>query len=167
MASPPKREERVLSPSVAELDKWTFTSTEVSRIAQVSLRQLQWLDERHLVSPRKEGHRRTYLAQEALEIMILAALRQKGMSLQKIRRMLPLLQRKLGQHPKTVASATSSLYLVTDGKSIYLDDRQDRLLDRLSDARQPMWVVCLGDHIKRLKSEAQRRPRLTDQIPLF
>ncbi len=29
----------------------TFTTREVSRIAQVSLRQLQWWDERKIVSP--------------------------------------------------------------------------------------------------------------------
>ena len=38
----------------------TFTSSDVSRIAQVSLRQLQWWDERKVVSPQHEGHKRVY-----------------------------------------------------------------------------------------------------------
>ena len=36
----------------------SYTSSEVSRIAGVSLRQLQWWDERKVVSPQHEGHKR-------------------------------------------------------------------------------------------------------------
>ena len=34
----------------------TFTSSDISTIAGVSLRQLQWWDEQKVVSPRHEGH---------------------------------------------------------------------------------------------------------------
>src|SRR5256885_14413102 len=64
----------------------TFTSTDVAKVAQVSLRQLQWWDERKVVSPRHEGHKRIYLAEEVIEISLIAELRRKGFSLQKIRR---------------------------------------------------------------------------------
>ena len=36
-------------------DQRTFTSTDVAKIAQVSLRQLQWWDERKVVSPATKG----------------------------------------------------------------------------------------------------------------
>ena len=56
----------------------TYTSTDVARIAQVSLRQLQWWDERKVVSPHHEGHKRIYLAEEVIEITLIAELRRKG-----------------------------------------------------------------------------------------
>ena len=67
------------------------------RIAQVSLRQLQWWDERKVVSPRHEGHKRVYLPEEVIEITVIAELRRKGFSLQKIRRVLRFLQREMGK----------------------------------------------------------------------
>ena len=63
-----------------------YTSTDVARISGVSLRQLQWWDERNVVSPRQDGHKRVYMAQEVVEISVIAELRRKGFSLQKIRR---------------------------------------------------------------------------------
>jgi DNA-binding transcriptional MerR regulator len=74
-----------------------FTSTDVAKISGVSLRQLQWWDEKKVVSPRQEGHRRLYLAEEVLEIAVIAELRRKGFSLQKIRRVLRFLQKEVGK----------------------------------------------------------------------
>jgi len=59
----------------------TYSSREVARIGGVSLRQLQWWDERKVVSPRHEGHRRVYFAAEVIEITVIAELRRKGFSL--------------------------------------------------------------------------------------
>src|SRR6201998_1270749 len=98
----------------------SFTSSDVSRIAGVSLRQLQWWDERKVVSPRHEGHKRIYLAEEVIEITMIAELRRKGFSLQKIRRVLRFLQREMGRRLGEMLDATSDLHLVTDGKSIFL-----------------------------------------------
>jgi DNA-binding transcriptional MerR regulator len=131
-------------------DQRTFTSTDVAKIAQVSLRQLQWWDERKVVSPRHEGHKRIYLAEEVIEITVIAELRRKGFSLQKIRRVLRFLQREMGRRLADVMSTDSRLHLLTDGKSIYLEDQQDRIIDLLKNARQPMFLVCVSDQAKRL-----------------
>ena len=61
-----------------------YTSSEVARLCGVSLRQLQWWDERSVVSPRQDGHRRIYMPEEVVEISVIAELRRKGFSLQKI-----------------------------------------------------------------------------------
>src|SRR5690348_1465961 len=132
----------------------TFTSTDVAKVAQVSLRQLQWWDERKVVSPRHEGHKRIYLAEEVVEITLIAELRRKGFSLQKIRRVLRFLQREMGRRLSDVLAGDSQLHLLTDGKSIYLEDQQDRIIDLLKNARQPMFLVCVSDQVRRL-----------DQIP--
>src|SRR5260370_25105799 len=118
----------------------TFTSSDVSRIAQVSLRQLQWWEERKGVSPQHEGHKRVYQSEEGIEITVIAELRRKGFSLQKIRRVLRFLQREMGKRLADVVQSNSDLHLVTDGKSIYLEEKQERIIDILKNAKQPMFI---------------------------
>jgi DNA-binding transcriptional MerR regulator len=143
----------------------TYTSTDVSKIAQVSLRQLQWWDERKVVSPRHEGHKRIYLPEEVIEITVIAELRRKGFSLQKIRRVLRFLQREMGRRLADVLANDSRLHLLTDGKSIFLEDQQDRIIDLLKNARQPMFLVCVSDQAKRL-DELPKKSNRSQTAPL-
>src|SRR6266436_2978286 len=85
----------------------TYSSSEVADVAGVSLRQLQWWDERKVVSPRHEGHRRIYGPSEVIEITVIAELRRKGFSLQKIRRVLRFLQREMGKRLSEVLNQES------------------------------------------------------------
>ena len=62
-----------------------FSSEEVAALARVTPRQLQWWDERGVVSPEHQGHRRRYRLEELIEVAVIAELRSKGFSLQKIR----------------------------------------------------------------------------------
>lgn len=130
---------------------------EVADVAQVSLRQLQWWDERKVVSPRHEGHRRIYFTAEVIEITVIAELRRKGFSLQKIRRVLRFLQKEMGKRLAEVLATNSDLHLVTDGKSIYLEDQHERIIDLLKNARQPMFLVSVSDQARRL-TENDRKP---------
>jgi DNA-binding transcriptional MerR regulator len=134
----------------------TFTSTDVARIAQVSLRQLQWWDERKVVSPRHEGHKRVYSPEEVVEITVIAELRRKGFSLQKIRRVLRFLQREMGRRLSELLDSESKLHLLTDGKSIFLEDQHDRIIDLLKQARQPMFLVCVSDQVRRLDEPVKK-----------
>jgi DNA-binding transcriptional MerR regulator len=140
----------------------TYNSSDVSRIAGVSLRQLQWWDERKVVSPRHEGHKRVYLPEEVVEITVIAELRRKGFSLQKIRRVLRYLQREVGRRLSDVMQNDSDLHLVTDGKSIYLEESQDRIIDILKNARQPMFLVCVSDQVRRLTASPRKPARSAD-----
>jgi len=142
-------------PEVQSPDK-TFTSSDVSRIAQVSLRQLQWWDERKVVSPRHEGHKRVYHPEEVNEVTVIAELRRKGFSLQKIRRVLRFLQREMGRRLSEVLSGEHDLHLVTDGKSIYLEENSEKIVDILKNARQPMFLVCVSDQVRRLNAPAKK-----------
>jgi DNA-binding transcriptional MerR regulator len=93
----------------ATLEQWT--SNAVSRSVGITLRQLQWWDERNLVSPTQDRHRRIYGPRELAEVRLIAALRQKKISLQKCRLILARLRRD---------------GIRIDGRHIYLliDDRQ-------------------------------------------
>src|SRR5580700_9530197 len=143
----------------------TYSSSEVAEVAEVSLRQLQWWDERKVVSPRHEGHRRVYDPAEVIEITVIAELRRKGFSLQKIRRVLRFLQREMGRRLAEVLQSNADLHLVTDGKSIFLEDHQERIIDILKNARQPMFLVCVSDQARRL-GESDRKPvRMEPGLP--
>jgi DNA-binding transcriptional MerR regulator len=142
-----------------ESNQRTYTSTDVARIAQVSLRQLQWWDERKVVSPRHDGHKRVYLPEEVVEITVIAELRRKGFSLQKIRRVLRFLQKEMGRRLGEVLGNDSTLHLLTDGKSIFLEDRQDRIIDLLKNAKQPMFLVCVSDQVRRLDQAPKKGAR--------
>jgi len=131
-----------------------YSSGDVARIAGVSLRQLQWWDERHVVSPRHQGHRRVYLENEVVEVSVIAELRRKGFSLQKIRRVLRFLQKEMGKRLADTSRPESEIHLITDGKNIYLEDQPGRIIDILRNADQPMFLVCVTDQLKR----AQERP---------
>ncbi len=145
--------------SAAAAGDRTFNSSEVARIAGVSLRQLQWWDERKVVSPRHEGHKRVYRPVEVIEVTVIAELRRKGFSLQKIRRVLRFLQREMGRRLADVLDAGSELHLLTDGKSIYLEDKESRIIDLLKNARQPMFLVCVTDQARRLEVTRKKGAR--------
>jgi DNA-binding transcriptional MerR regulator len=135
-----------------------FNSSDVARICGVSLRQLQWWDERNVVSPRQDGHKRIYMAQEVVEISVIAELRRKGFSLQKIRRVLRFLQKDMGKRLSDALAASSDVHLLTDGKSIFLEEAPNRIIDLLKNARQPMFLVCVTDQVKRLTAAVERKP---------
>lgn len=141
-----------------------YSSSDVARIASVSLRQLQWWDERHVVSPDHQGHKRLYTPEQVVEITVIAELRRKGFSLQKIRRVLRYLQREMGRRLSDVLSNESDLHLLTDGKTILLEDRQERIIDVLKNARQPMFLVCVSDQVRRLHA-TPKKPTRSEAAP--
>ena len=146
------------SKPVASPGEQGFNSSDVSRICGVSLRQLQWWDERNVVSPRQDGHKRVYMTEEVVEISVIAELRRKGFSLQKIRRVLRFLQKDMGKRLADALASSADVHLLTDGKSIYLEEAPNRIIDLLKNARQPMFLVCVTDQAKRLTATAERKP---------
>lgn len=136
-----------------------FTSSEISEITGVSLRQLQWWDEQKVVSPRHEGHKRVYLPEEAIEIAVIAELRRKGFSLQKIRSVLRFLQKEMGKRLSDILDASSDMHIVTDGKRIYLEQENETIIDILKNADQPMFLVCVTDQVRRLGAPPQTATR--------
>jgi DNA-binding transcriptional MerR regulator len=66
-------------------------SNELAKLARVSLRQLQWWDEKGLISPRHVGHTREYSPYEVQRVIALGKLRYDGrqsVSLQRCRKLI-------------------------------------------------------------------------------
>src|ERR1039457_4714472 len=134
---------RTREPSLVPPETKAYTSAEVARIARVSLRQLQWWDERRVVSPDQDNHKRLYQPNQVIEVSVIAELRRKGFSLQNIRRVLRFLEKELRKRLSEVLAPDSEIHLLTDGKSIYLEDAPERIIDLLKDARHPMQPVSI------------------------
>ena len=127
-----------------------FTSRRVTQLTGISLRQLQWWDERGIVVPVREGHKRIYSLDDLAEIAVICELRARGFSLQKIRRVIHFLQRELGKRLVETVRAASEYHLLTDGRDIFLEDSARGVVALLKNARQPMLSICLSDTVQRL-----------------
>src|SRR5215469_13004287 len=134
----------------------TFTSRQVMAHTGISARQLQWWDERGIVVPAREGHKRIYSIDDLAEVAVLCELRRRGFSLQKIRRVVRFLQKELGKRLVETVRAASEYHLLTDGRHIYLEDSARGVVDLLKNARQPMLTVCLSDTIHRVLDPIDR-----------
>ena len=129
-----------------------FTSRDVARFTGISLRQLQWWDERGLVVPVRQGHKRLYSLDDLAEVAIICELRDRGFSLQKVRRIVRFLQRELGKRLVDTVHAASEFHLLTDGRHIFLEDSARGVIDILKNSRQPMLTVCLSDTVERIQA---------------
>ena len=130
----------------------TFTSREIIRLTGITARQLQWWDERGLVIPAREGHRRVYSFEDLTEIAVICELRRKRFSLQRMRQVVRFLQKEFGKRLAETVSGTSNYHLLTDGRALYLETSPLEILDILKNSRQPMFAICLSDTVRKVRA---------------
>lgn len=130
-----------------------FTSSEVVAMTGITPRQLQWWDERGIVVPERAGHRRLYSLDDLAEVAVIVELRDKGFSLQRVRKVMRFLQRELGKRLVETVSGASDYHLLTDGKTIYLEHSPEEIVDLLKNARQPMLAIGLSDAVRQVRAE--------------
>jgi DNA-binding transcriptional MerR regulator len=130
-----------------------FTSREVVALTGISLRQLQWWDERRIVIPEREGHRRLYSAEDLAEVAVICELRRRGFSLQRVRKVMRFLQREFSRRLAETVSGSSDYHLLTDGRTLYLETSARQIVDILKNSRQPMLAICLSDTVRQVRAE--------------
>jgi len=131
----------------------TFTSSQVVGLTGISPRQLQWWDERGLVSPARRGRNRLYSMADVTDISVIAELRSKGFSLQRVRKVIRFLQRELGKRLIETLSSGAELHLLTDGQRIYLETSTRQVIDILKNSRQPILTICLSDTLRQIRAD--------------
>lgn len=131
-----------------------FTSREVIALTGITARQLQWWDERGVVKPEREGHRRLYSIQHLTEVAVICELRRKGFSLQGVRRVMRFLEREFGKGLSQVVDRASELHLLTDGTHLYLETSPQQIVDILKNSAQPILGVCLSDAVRQVRAGA-------------
>jgi DNA-binding transcriptional MerR regulator len=133
-----------------------FTTNDVMAIAGLTGRQLQWWDERGLITPARQGHRRLYDWNQLVTAAVIAQLRRRGFSLQRIRRVIAFLEREFGTSLAATVRAASEYHLLTDGTHLYLRTSARQVVDLLKNSSQPMFDICLSDEVRRVKGELAR-----------
>jgi len=130
-----------------------FTSRDVVALTGITPRQLQWWDERSIVVPLHQGHRRFYSMEDLVEVAVICELRRRGFSLQRVRTVIRFLQREFGKRLAETVSGASDYHLLTDGSSLYLETSPRQIVDILKNARQPMLAICLSDTVRQVRAE--------------
>jgi DNA-binding transcriptional MerR regulator len=132
-----------------------FTSREAVALTGITARQLQWWDESGIVVPERAGHSRLYSLDDIAELAVIAELRRKGFSLQRVRKVMRFLQRELGKRLSETVRGASEYHLLTDGRNIFLENSARQVVDVLKNARQPMLSVCLSDAVRQIRAEVR------------
>ena len=101
-----------------------FTTSEVENLTGISTRKLRWWDQQGLLKPainpnRKRYQTRRYTLQDIVCILVVKALREKGLSLQMIRKSVERVQVTGVEHPLAklrVACLANTVFFKKDGK---------------------------------------------------
>jgi DNA-binding transcriptional MerR regulator len=141
-----------------------FPSNDVTALTGITARQLQYWDERGVVKPEREGHRRLYTMQNLTEVAVICELRRKGFSLQGVRKVMRFLDRELGKRLAEIVSRTSDVHLLTDGTHLYLETSARQIVDILKNSNQPILGVCLSDAVRQVRADVIARKTSTSVI---
>lgn len=129
-----------------------FTSREVVELTGITPRQLQWWDERRIVRATRQGHRRLYSMEDLTEIAVICQLRERGFSLQRVRKVIKFLQVEFDKRLAETVRSESDYHLLTDGRNLYLETSARQIVNILKNSRQPMLAVCISDMVRRVRA---------------
>jgi len=143
----------------------TYDSKTASRIVGVSLRQLQYWDERDFIRPsvrlaEGRGTKRLYSFHDLICLKVVKDLAHHGFTLQKIRRCL----KPLKDNASRTERPAESLKYLTDGEELFVLTNDRR---KILDAIERQFVVSLGignlvreldGQVKRLALDLARKP---------
>ena len=129
-----------------------FTSREVIALTGITARQLQWWDERGVVKPDRKGHRRVYSMEHLNAVAVICELRNKGFSLQGVRKVMHFLDREFGKGLTEIGGRDSEYHLLTDGSRLYLETSPQQIVDIVKNSRQPILGICLSDTVRQIRA---------------
>jgi DNA-binding transcriptional MerR regulator len=141
-----------------------FTTNDVIALTGLTGRQLQWWDERGLVTPEHRGHRRIYNWDQLVTAAVVFQLRRRGFSLQRVRKVVAFLSQEFGTNLAATVRAASEYHLLTDGTHLYLRTSARQVVDLLKNSAQPMFDICLSDEVRRVRGEiSSQKKRATSE----
>jgi len=132
----------------------TFNSRSAAKIAGIRVRQLDYWDRTHLIKPSVReasgyGSVRLYSFNDLVQLKVVKALRDKGISLQKIRKALGYLRKNMPEAQRPLAE----MRFLTDGETIFVITKDEkRVIDALKSG-QVVFSIALGEIVEELKGE--------------
>jgi DNA-binding transcriptional MerR regulator len=147
--------------------KKNYSSREVAVITGLSARQLQWWDSRKLIKPSIASHRteaggfteRRYSPVDLFELVVLAELRRRGLSLSKMRLLIETLRRRFGVRLFDAIGGGGAITLFSDGTDVYARTETGQFFNLLRAPTQPMLMIGNEGRLKELKLRMRSKPR--------
>jgi len=129
-----------------------FRTAEVAKLADVSLRQLQLWEERRVAIASRSGRVRLYTASQALFVIVVAELRRRGLSFQRLRRLSTALRQLLDDH-EVFGKRPSPLhaFILTDGRQVQFADSPNKTIELVSNFFRPLVCISLADCLNRIE----------------
>jgi hypothetical protein len=118
----------------------------------------QWWNERGLVPPGWERHRRLHTTRHLRQVA-----RHLGIAVQRIfaaggaERNALSLARERGQTLAETVARSSQYYLLTDGTHLYIQSSARGIVDTLKNSNQPILAICLTDASRQVRARIASR----------
>ncbi len=150
-------------PLLGTLDAWrAFGSSELLRLFGrdgLTLRNLQWWDEKGLLVPEHKWHSRRYSREDVVMIGLILRFRRRGVSLQMIRKIIRQVKGKIAAHKKTgpVKESPFAEYIVLNSESKetapakFFNEPEQLVMFLCFDSRSPVAVVSLGEIVRQVE----------------
>jgi DNA-binding transcriptional MerR regulator len=127
-----------------------FRTAEVAKFASVSLRQLQVWEEKRVAVASRAGRVRLYSASQVLVVVVVAELRRRGLSFQRLRRLSIPLRQLLADHGIVEGRPNLCAFLMTDGRQIQFADSPNKTCELVSNFSRPIVCINLADCLNRI-----------------
>src|SRR3954469_18555031 len=145
--------------------KKTYSSREVAAMTGLSARQLQLWDASGLLSPAIPSHRtaaggyteRRYTPIELFELLVLADLRQQGLSIPQLHGIVATLKVQFGARLFDATGGGGDVQLLTDGSEVYARTARGQFFNMLRTPTQPLLVVGDEGLLKELSGKIKPR----------
>ncbi len=146
--------------------KKTYSSREVAALTGLSARQLQTWDMGGLLAAAIPTHRtaaggyteRRYTPIELFELLVLADLRRRGISVNQLHRILDTLKQQFGTRLFDATGGGGPVQLLTDGRQdIYARTSGGEFYNLLKEPTQPLLVVGDEGLLKELSGKVRAR----------
>lgn len=134
-----------------------FNTNIVCKLTELTKRQIDYWDRIHFIKPSvKEasgyGSVRLYSFIDLVQLRVAKTLKDKGLSVQKIRKSINYLKKTFPEIQKPLAE----MRLITDGETIFvLTENKEVILDALSKGQMVM-SIAIGKIIEELKGEVEK-----------
>lgn len=134
-----------------------FNTNIVCKLTGLTARQIDYWDRIHFIKPSVReasgyGSVRLYSFTDLVQLKVAKTLKDKGLSVQKIRKSINYLKKTFPE----VEKPSAEMRLITDGDTIFiLTDDKEVILDTLSKGQMVM-SIAIGEIIKELKGEVEK-----------
>ena len=132
----------------------SFKTSEVARIAEVSLRQLQIWEEKKVALASRRGRARAYDATQAIFVVVFAELRRRGLSFQRLQRVARELRQLLVDQRVADIDCHRQVFLLTDGRHVQFADSPNKTCELVSNFFRPVLCVNVSDCLQRIHNAA-------------